>query len=554
MTHRRFGAADLDPVLRGLSGPRVAVALDGFRLDSPAAPPGLAYPLGAISPDFNRRTEVVRGPLGTPHGHGALGGIVAVRTKRREHLYPGTRGEGFAAGRFATASGERSGYLSAQMNARKTFGLAAHAGARQLGDVEDSGNREFHTAYRGEDFSVAGDTRLGDRFSIGVTAHRMIQDGVPVLGGRVEDRDWTLAMLALETERLAAALRFARVRVGYGEANVRTIRGAPDGEDAHLRMTRLSALFETPAADFLRFIYGADYSGDTLGDGTDARGFPAMPDGAIYRRAGAFFAPEISAGGAVRLRGGLRVERAEARANRIESPAPIRVVDYGAAAVTWGASTLMRLSQNNSLVGGYERGFRFPTLAELAADDEPTVEQAGTAEVGWRMHYAFVKGALTAYHTWIDDPIGAGADEARVRGVEWRFDGYLGINWNLGVTMAYQEGVLGDDDPLPGVPPFLGQTHLLWLSDTGTVGLDAAARFAGEQGRLAGGDEFSFGVRDGKLPPYFALDLRMMIRYASFLDVKLGALNLTGARVWETGSTVPETGPNFAAQAAFHFD
>ncbi|MCC9621060.1 TonB-dependent hemoglobin/transferrin/lactoferrin family receptor [Thalassospira sp. MA62] len=66
-----------EPSIRGLSGERVVVRLDGARANLNVGHKGRVF----IDPEMLKSVEVYRGPASTMHGTGALGGVVALTTK-----------------------------------------------------------------------------------------------------------------------------------------------------------------------------------------------------------------------------------------------------------------------------------------------------------------------------------------------------------------------------------------------------------------------------------------------------------------------------------------
>lgn len=64
------------PSIRGLSGPRVLVTLDGARLDFQSGHAGRLF----VEVDALRQIDVVRGPNSALWGSGALGGVLALST------------------------------------------------------------------------------------------------------------------------------------------------------------------------------------------------------------------------------------------------------------------------------------------------------------------------------------------------------------------------------------------------------------------------------------------------------------------------------------------
>ncbi len=76
------------PVVRGLYGGRVLLMVDGVRINDSTTRLGPNQSLSAIDPAIVDRVEVIRGPSSVLYGSDAIGGVIAVWTRRRE---PATR-------------------------------------------------------------------------------------------------------------------------------------------------------------------------------------------------------------------------------------------------------------------------------------------------------------------------------------------------------------------------------------------------------------------------------------------------------------------------------
>jgi iron complex outermembrane receptor protein len=108
-----FGPTSSRPVLRGLSGERVRILVDGIgSLDLSASDPDHAV---AINPITAERIEVLRGPSALLFGSSAIGGVVNVIDKRiPRHVPDGPIGAD-ALVQYGSAANERSGNLSVDL-------------------------------------------------------------------------------------------------------------------------------------------------------------------------------------------------------------------------------------------------------------------------------------------------------------------------------------------------------------------------------------------------------------------------------------------------------
>jgi iron complex outermembrane receptor protein len=105
-----FGPTASRPILRGLSGERVRILVDGIgSLDLSASDPDHAV---AINPLTAERIEVLRGPSALLFGSSAIGGVVNVIDTRIPRHVPDGPVAVNALASYGSAANERSGNLS----------------------------------------------------------------------------------------------------------------------------------------------------------------------------------------------------------------------------------------------------------------------------------------------------------------------------------------------------------------------------------------------------------------------------------------------------------
>jgi len=123
VTSTSFGPQASAPVLRGLSGDRVRVLIDGIgTLDLSGSGPDHAI---AINPLTAERIEVLRGPAALLFGSSAIGGVVnVIDTRIPRHLPDGTVGGDALLG-YGTAADQR--LANGAVNVALGGGFVAHA-------------------------------------------------------------------------------------------------------------------------------------------------------------------------------------------------------------------------------------------------------------------------------------------------------------------------------------------------------------------------------------------------------------------------------------------
>lgn len=99
----RVGSWGSRPVIRGMSGERVAVLIDGNRVNR-GCTFGMDQGLASIDPSEVKRVEILSGPGSTLYGSGNIGGVINVVT-RDGHEGSGTGGEVRAGGSTAVPGG-----------------------------------------------------------------------------------------------------------------------------------------------------------------------------------------------------------------------------------------------------------------------------------------------------------------------------------------------------------------------------------------------------------------------------------------------------------------
>ncbi len=125
VTASSFGPSASRPILRGLSGERVRVLVDGIgSLDLSSSDPDHAV---AINPLTAERIEVLRGPGSLLYGSSAIGGVVNVIDTRIPLRVPPGRVSGDLLVNYGTAANERS--AAGQANAALGEHLVVHLDA-----------------------------------------------------------------------------------------------------------------------------------------------------------------------------------------------------------------------------------------------------------------------------------------------------------------------------------------------------------------------------------------------------------------------------------------
>ncbi len=134
---RRSG---LDVNIRGFDGQRVVTTIDGARQNFDAGHKGRFF----IDPDLLKQVEILKGPASTLYGSGAIGGVVAMRTKDASDFLEA--GETAALrGKYGYSSVRREPLYSVTGAARPQKGIDALGNFtyRNSGSLRQGGDREL---------------------------------------------------------------------------------------------------------------------------------------------------------------------------------------------------------------------------------------------------------------------------------------------------------------------------------------------------------------------------------------------------------------------------
>ena len=148
--------------VRGLTGNKVNIFVDGVRYSNGAQRGGVNTFLNLIDPSVIDGIEVVHGPNSAEYGSDALGGTVQFFTKTPELAASGTRvGGEFAVG--GQTAHEGGGANAALSFGTTKFGLFASGGGRKAGEIRVGDGIDSHAAatrFLGVPSNVVMDERL----------------------------------------------------------------------------------------------------------------------------------------------------------------------------------------------------------------------------------------------------------------------------------------------------------------------------------------------------------------------------------------------------------
>lgn len=129
------------PFLRGFTGFRTLLLIDGIRLNNSVFREGPNQYWSTIDPYSIDRIEVVKGPTSVLYGSDAIGGVVQAHTRRREEFSLDLDWSGAAKARVAEAERSVMSRVETEGNAGEEVGWYGGYSFAYFGDVRDgSGN------------------------------------------------------------------------------------------------------------------------------------------------------------------------------------------------------------------------------------------------------------------------------------------------------------------------------------------------------------------------------------------------------------------------------
>jgi outer membrane receptor protein involved in Fe transport len=404
--------------VRGLTGNKVSVFVDGVRYSNGAQRGGVNTFLDLIDPDGLERIEVVRGPSSAQYGSDALGGSVQFFSKPPAlGLTAGPRWGGTF--NVAGGTGHRSGSGSAVVGyTGPSLGITGTLTGRRAGALRPGRGIDSHAAvtrFLGVASDVLMDERLPDtgfrqaggaarvNWRIDSGTHLVAsymtttQDGGKrydqLLGGDgnlvSELNDLSLDLFSVRVERLAfgvfdhAAFSYSlnsqreeRVNQGGNGNPAATIGHEPERTTVNgfqgvltRQLSRRQTL--TVGADlYLEGLASDSFNVNPVSGAVSPRR-PRVPDGATFSQGGAYAQTTVDAvRNRVRLVGALRYGGGRYEARAADSPsvggAPLWPDDRLAVGdLTFRVSAVITPDQRWAFLGSLSRGFRAPHMTDL---------------------------------------------------------------------------------------------------------------------------------------------------------------------------------------------
>lgn len=442
------------PYLRGFTGFRTLMMVDGVRLNNSTFRDGPNQYWNTVDPWSVDRYEAIMGPASVLYGSDAVGGAVNALTLAPPDWAGEPTWERTLAYRGATADESSQARLGLRARPTERLGCAAGFTWKDFGDVrggEDVG-RQRHTGYDELDWDLRADYDLSEKTVLTLAHQQVEQDdawrthstfyGIDWKGLKAGDDQFRAydQFRALTYLRLVAADLGGPVSAGTltlsrqaQEEDLHRVRADDRRDEAGVDVTTWGvALTLESETDFGHWVYGLDWYRDEVdsasrrykADGSlnkvEAQG--PVADDATYDLLGAFIQDTVPLfGEALELTPGVRYTYARLDAERVLDPVggdvTSREDDWDSVVGSLRALAPLGAERRQAVFAGVAQGFRAPNLSDLTRldaarsteietpVDDLDPERFVSAEVGARYDDGRRSAQLAAYYTWIEDLI-----------------------------------------------------------------------------------------------------------------------------------------------------
>ena len=589
------------PFVRGLTGSSVLNLVDGMRLNHTLYRSAPNPYLALVDAHIVERVEVVRGPGSVRYGSDAMGGSIAVVTRRPRFESAGWSARGQAVGLFGSADMARG--LRAELEAgRRGLGLRAGFSGLATGDLRGGGNTGRLVP---SDFtSLAADLSLlhepDDEQSLGLDLQWLEQPKTPrydeVVAGYGQTQPDDSEFFYEPLERLFAhghyerrglregvldALRldvaYQRIRDGRRTRAYESPIETREHNQSQLLGVTLTA--ESAPGHGLHFSWGGDIYLDWVASRRHERDLdtgggravaPRFPDGSRVDSYGLYLDVDYELSRRTTLTAGLRYSFFDIHVK--ESPAApsehLRVGD-----LTGGLGVRSEVLPGLQVLAGFRRGFRAPNIFDLGTlgerpgnrfnvpngDLDPEVLYSWDAGLRWEGER--FEGEIMAFYALYDDKIESvftgevveGRDvvrsenekEVRLAGFEaggsLKFGDSLRARGRLLYTWGEQENSAGQVQPADRIPPLQGRVGVEVELREGLL-VEPYLRFAAAQNRLSDRDR-----RDPRIDPsgsdgWVTLNLRGHWQISPRFSLVTDLRNVADTKYREYGSGIEAPG------------
>ncbi len=488
------------PFLRGFTGFRTRMLIDGIPLNHAAMREGPNQYWSTIDSLTVERLEIVRGPSSVLYGSDAIGGTVNAITRRAKVGGHGFEMSGSNFTRFSSAESSWTERLETSMHQGEQWGFLAGATMSRFGDLRAGSGTLPETGYE----EGGGDFRFDRYFANSVewtfAGQTFRQANVPRTHKTIFAVPYAGTSVGSELQRDQDQIRdllYSRVRwdsqggwMNDGEITLSFQRHAEDRDRLRSGGRRdlqgfelfdwgLTARFQSEQKKSGIWSWGAELhqqnadsfrNNFTNGVFTGSAIQGAIGDNASYRSVEAYAQDELFVTDHFSVIPGLRFSSFSFSADRVDNPEPTgpAVLSLSDNWTNLAASlrSVVYLSEQTTVYCGLSQGFRAPNISDLTALDATSAVETPTpgldpehflqAEVGSKGTNGALHWQVSAYHTVIrnmivQSPTGAligGTPEVQksnvgdgwVRGLELSGDYSLDQGWSVFLSASWMDG------------------------------------------------------------------------------------------------------------------
>lgn len=447
------------PFVRGFTGFRTLLMVDGVRINNSAFREGPNQYWGLVDPLSLQRVELVKGPAGALYGSDAIGGAANALT--RDPAFTEARDwDGRAYYRLSSAEESHTARGELSTYQREKFGVIGGVSYKNYGDLRAGGSTGRLTGTGFDELD--GDLKFvvfpREHVTLTLLYQHVEQHAVPRWHSTVNSKSFAGTTLGTDLRRDTDQTRdFTYLRAeftdlnGFAERMQFTVsyqnhRETEDRIPANTRQQLqnfevqtlgVSALFESPTEKLGVWTYGADFYRDWVNSSASRQlvnGGPLVEqprgpiaDDATYDLFGVFAQNELKLGEKVEVILGGRYTFARLDANKVLTtiPANFAPIEDEWHAFTGSGRVLFRAHERLNVFAGVSQGFRAPNLSDLTRLDAARTGELETPSPG-----------LTPEH-FVSFELGA-----KTRGE--KFSGQVAYFYTLidGMIVRYPTGVL----------------------------------------------------------------------------------------------------------------
>jgi len=594
------------PIVRGLSGNRILLLVDGVRLNNSTYRIGLNQYLNTVDPGIVDRIEVVPGAGSVLYGSDALGGVIHVMTPAPAENLPRLS----YSGNLTAAEGS---HTHAVRTSRwwGSGGLIAGVGYRDFNDVRAGGGIGIQkpTAYSEWSANARALFLTGQRAHLSIGYQITRQNDVPrtdrVVAGKdslyvYDPQHRELFFARYEAKQISDVIQFASVSLSWNhQREGRTIitNSRSDVREEFLddvQTMRLVAEARSLAGERTLLTYGGETYLDfvssrgkdvNLADASETSTSGKFPDDGQHLSAGLFAQATHTLTNVTTMVGAVRFSTFRLTGTPLGDFGKVSLTN---SMLTGSAQARFSFGEDDHLFAGISQAFRSPNMEDaLAAGlsnkgyDVPNpnldAERSWSFEAGlktagriggngWPNHESaqgIYRLGITAYLTLISDLIErtpttfAGSDSlngspvfhnenlgsARIVGISGSGDVHPFPTVRLRSSISWTRGTNSDlDQPMTRIPPLRGRVALRHDFSDGWIELPLV--WATAQKRLSPEDIRDTRILDGGTPGYATVHLRGGMPLGNGIEFRASLENIADSGYRTHGSGIDQPGRN----------